>query len=293
VPFLLIAGPTASGKSALALKLAHRTGAVIVNADSMQVYDGVRVLSARPSLDDERHAEHHLYGHVQPQTEYSTGAYLRDLATLLGWLRAEDRLAILVGGTGLYFKAIIQGLVQAPEVPAEIMSHLNHLAAKGEALHEHLMEKDPAMAARLHPSDLPRIQRALAVFESTGKSLLWWWQERQSEPLIAPGLWKGIALDPPRDLLAERIDQRFIAMIEHGALDEVRFLSGTGLPANRGIMKAHGMPHLVDHLEGRIDLATAIARGQGDTRRYAKRQRTFFQHQLKGFDRVSAFGDAL
>jgi tRNA dimethylallyltransferase len=293
VPVTLIAGPTASGKSALALVLARQTGAAIINADSMQVYDGLRILSARPTAQEEADIPHHMFGHVRAGTEYSTGAYLRDLSKVLAGLKVAQRSAIIVGGTGLYFKAMIEGLVETPEVPPEIMNHLNHLTDQGEPLHERLQRVDPVMAAKLDPSDTPRIQRALGIMEATGKSLSWWWQEGHSAPLLRPGSWRGIVLAPPREALVERIDRRFVAMMGQGALEEARAILSLGLPRNRGIMKAHGMPHLIDHLEGKIDLATAIERGQIDTRRYAKRQRTFFRHQLPGFMQETTFGELI
>jgi tRNA dimethylallyltransferase len=276
---ILIAGPTASGKSALALDIAERTGGVIVNADSMQVYADLAILSARPTTEEERQTPHRLYGFVPSREEFSVGAYLRAAAPVLAGLLESRTPAVIVGGTGLYFKALIEGLTETPEIPDPIRARVAALPD----LHAALEKRDAVMAQRLSPADAPRLQRALEVVEATGRSLSDWWREGQSKALLKPGAWRGLLLDPPRDALAARIEQRFAAMVAEGALDEVKRLAAMRLPPNRGVMKAHGMPHLIAHIDGLIDLPTAIIRGQNDTRRYAKRQRIFFRTQLKGF----------
>ncbi len=278
----LIAGPTASGKSALALRMAELLGAEIVNADSMQVYADLRILSARPTIEEEQRAPHRLYGFVTAGEEFSVGEYLRVMTPILEAAKESKQRLIIVGGTGLYFKALTQGLTQTPAIPADAKARV----AAMPDLHAALAMRDPAMAARLNPADLARLQRALEVFVATGRSLLDWWRDGTASALLQPGAWRGLLLSPPRDVLAQRINQRFLVMMEQGALDEAKSVRARGLPRNRGIMKAHGMPHLIDHLDGKIDRATAIERGQNDTRRYAKRQRNFFKGQLEGFDQV-------
>jgi tRNA dimethylallyltransferase len=270
---LLIAGPTASGKSALALAAAQASGGVVVNADSMQIYDGLQILTARPTPAEEARAEHRLYGVVDPRRAFSVGDYLRISAPVLAELRATGRPAIIVGGTGLYFRALTQGLVETPEIPPHVMHEVQALG-EGPALHAWLAGRDPERAAELQPADTPRLQRAAALFLTTGRSMKTWLADAPP-PVLAPGRWRGVFLSPERATLYGRIDSRFHAMIAAGALDEVRAVKALALPANRGIMKAHGMPHLVRHLDGELTLDDAIALGQRDTRNYAKRQATW------------------
>jgi tRNA dimethylallyltransferase len=280
---VLIAGPTASGKSALALEIAAILNAEIINADSMQVYKDLQVLSARPTAAEEAQRSHHLYGFVESGEEFSVGTYLRAIAPVLEDLAARRTPAIIVGGTGLYFKALIEGLTETPPIPASIKAEI----AAIDDLHAALAACDPAMAQRLNPADKPRLQRALEVFEATGRSLRDWWQEGEATALLKPGSWRGLVLAPDRNALAVRINTRFDAMIAEGAMEEARRIKLLGLPRNRGIMKAHGMPHLLDHLDGLLSLKDAIELGKNDTRRYAKRQGTFFRSQLSGFDTIS------
>jgi tRNA dimethylallyltransferase len=277
---LLIAGPTASGKSALALEAARQLDGEIINADSMQIYSDLRILSARPTADEEAIVPHHLYGFLDGATEFSVGAYLRKVEPILADCESREKLAILVGGTGLYFKALTQGLAETPPVPDEIRADV---AARSD-LHAALTTLDPAMAARLNPADEPRLQRALGVVLATGRSLLDWQRDGMKQPLLPTGSWRGVLLNPDRVLLRGRIHARFDVMMANGALEEASALSARGLPRNRGVMKAHGVPHLIDHLNGLISREEAIERGKADTRRYAKRQRNFFKGQLSGFE---------
>jgi tRNA dimethylallyltransferase len=267
---LLIAGPTASGKSALAIGAALAFGGVVVNADSMQVYDGVRILTARPTVEEEAQVEHRLYGCVDPRTAFSAGDYVRAVGPVLAELRAARRLAVVVGGTGLYFRALTQGLVATPDIPPHVMDEVEALGA-GPGLHAWLSARDPVRAAELNPADTPRLQRAAAIWLATGRSMADWRADEQP-PLLAPGRWRGVVLTPDRQTLYERIDRRFGSMMDEGALDEARRILSLGLPVNRGVMKAHGMPHLISHLEGRMTLDEAIERGRRDTRNYARRQ---------------------
>ncbi|MFT4097821.1 MAG: tRNA (adenosine(37)-N6)-dimethylallyltransferase MiaA [Rhodoblastus sp.] len=281
---ILIAGPTASGKSAVATALARRTGGVVVNADSMQVYADLRVLTARPTLEDEAAAEHQLYGRVDGAENYSVGRWLDDFSALMAALERAGRLAIVVGGTGLYFKAATQGLSDIPRTPEEVRARVR-ASAEGVApteLHARLSALDPATAARLRPTDPQRILRALEVLEATGRPLLSF-QEFRAAPILPAGAWRGFFLAPEREAVRAAIDGRFVQMIGRGALEEAAALAARNLDPALPIMRAHGAPALMAHLRGEMALADAIARGQADTRAYAKRQFTFARHQLPDF----------
>lgn len=283
---VLIAGPTASGKSALALALAERTGGVVVNADSMQVYGDLRVITARPTREEEARATHLLYGHVGGDMDYSVGRWQEDAASALAAIRAAGRLPIFVGGTGLYFRALTAGLAPIPPIPEEVRARIR-AAAEGESsavLHSRLATRDPLTALRLRPSDRQRILRALEVVEGTGHPLAEW-QSRDGTPLIPAERSLRLVLEVDREALRARIDRRFEGMLAAGALEEVRRLADRGLPAGRPILKAHGVPALMRHLSGEITLEAAAAEGQADTRRYAKRQLTWFRHQMADWQR--------
>lgn len=277
----LIAGPTASGKSAFALELADRQKAHIVNADSMQVYDVLRVLTARPDAADLGRAPHHLYGHVRPSVAYSTGQWARDAGALLEGL-PPDTPVIFVGGTGLYFRALTEGLSPMPEVPDELRERFRHRLAElgAPALHAELAERDPDGAARLEPGDGQRIVRSLEVLEASGKPLRHW-QAYHSEPLLPAGSVPArFILLPDRAMLNARIEARFDAMIEQGALEEVHQLRQLGLAAELPAMKAIGVRELGAVLDGTMTEAEAIARAKTATRQYAKRQMTWFRNQF-------------
>lgn len=284
VQALLIAGPTASGKSALAIACARALGGVVVNADSMQVYADLRVLTARPSPDEEAAAPHRLFGHVDAAVNYSVGKWLADAQAVLDEARAQGRLAILAGGTGMYFKALTQGLSDIPAVPEEVRAQVRAQAQglSPPQLHARLAACDPMTAARLRPSDPQRILRALEIFAATGRPLAAFQGARQA-PILPRGAWAGLFLDAPRDWLYARIDARFRAMVDQGAVEEARALMARGLDPALPAMRAHGVPGLIDWLAGRASLEEAIARGQADTRHYAKRQATFARHQLPDF----------
>lgn len=282
---ILIAGPTASGKSAAAVKLAQALNGVVINADSMQVYNDLHVLSARPTKEEEEGIPHLLFGHVDGSVNYSVGHYLKDVAATLADVWKEGRLPIIAGGTGLYFKALTEGLSHVPPVPEEVRNHVRALAAEltPEALHSHLAARDLQGAARLNPADGLRVQRALEVFEATGRTLGSFHDERAPGPLSGETI-SRVFLDADRDALRCRIDARFEKMMEEGALDEVASLHRRGLDPMLPVMRAHGVPGLIDHLEGHCTLVEAITRGQADTRRYAKRQFTWFRHQMAGWE---------
>jgi len=281
---VLIAGPTASGKSALALSFAQKTGGMIVNADSMQVYRDLRVLTARPTREEERMVPHRLYGHVDAAVNFSAGAFLTDAEKALAEAREQRILPIFVGGTGLYFKALTRGLSAVPPIPPEIRENVRaRLARDGvEALHAELARRDSVSAQRLTPRDRTRIARALEVIEATGRSLSDWHREGLP-PLLAPNTFRAVFLAAERDSLYARIDTRFEAMLNSSALEEVERLAARKLDPLLPAMKAHGMPPLLAHLGGQITLDEAASIAKADTRHYAKRQFTWFRHQLPEF----------
>jgi tRNA dimethylallyltransferase len=276
---VLIAGPTASGKSALALALAREIGGTIINADSMQVYRDLRVITARPTPEEEGSLPHRLYGHVDAAENYSVGRWLADLGPVVDAVRAAGRVPVLTGGTGLYFKALTQGLSNVPPIPAEIRAAVRaRMERDGPvALHAELAARDPA--TQLKPADRTRIARALEVLEATGRALGDWHREGLPPLLAASGAVK-IFLAPERAELRRRIDARFDAMLAAGALDEVRALAVRKLDPMLPAMKAHGVPWLIGHLNGEITLAEASEGAKADTRRYTKRQFTWARHQL-------------
>jgi len=284
---VLIAGPTASGKSALALALAQATGGVIINADSMQVYRDLRIITARPTADEEALAPHRLYGHVDAAINFSAGSWVADAAMVLEELRGQNRLPIFAGGSGLYFKALTRGLSAVPPIPPELRERVRaRLERDGvEALHAELARRDPASAERLKPRDRTRIARALEVIEATGRSLTDWHRDGLP-PLLPPGRFSALFLSPDRDALYARIDARFDAMLAAGALQEVERLAARRLDPLLPAMKAHGVPGLLRHLKGEISRDEAAAIGRADTRHYAKRQFTWFRHQLPEFQWV-------
>jgi tRNA dimethylallyltransferase len=285
---ILIAGPTASGKSALALALAEKLGGTVVNADSMQVYRDLRVITARPSPAEEARVPHRLYGHLDAAENYSVGRWCRDVGETLAEIAAQGGIPILVGGTGLYFKALTSGLAAVPPITADIRGHVRgRLQSEGVAvLYAELTERDPLTARRLMPNDRSRISRALEVVLATGRSLTDW--HRQGVPvLVDPARAIKVFLTCERKQLVARIETRFAAMLKSGALDEVRALAARALDPLLPAMKAHGVPWLIRHLNGEISLDTAAAGAIMDTRRYAKRQLTWFRNQMKDWPWVA------
>ena len=282
---VLIAGPTASGKSALALAVADALGGAVVNADSMQVYAGLRVLTARPGDGDLERAPHLLYGHVPPGERYSVGRYLADAAATIETCAKEGLVPIFAGGTGLYFKALLEGLSPIPQVPDAVRAQWDaRLAADGVAtLRDILAKVDPELAGRHRALDAQRLVRALGVHEATGRPLSAW-QREPGVPLLDAARTRRVFLDPDRESLYRRIDARFEAMMAQGALDEVRALVAQASDPSLPAMRAHGVPHLAAHLKGELSLAEAIACAQADTRHYAKRQKTWFRHQMADWE---------
>ena len=281
---LLIAGPTASGKSAVALRLAERFGGTIVNADSMQVYSDLSVLTARPSAAEAQRAPHLLFGEVDGAENFSVGRWLARAREILA--AAHDRAGplIFVGGTGLYFRALTEGLSDIPRVPEDVRAAVR-AEAEGQttpSLHAALAARDSATAARLRPSDRQRVLRALEVVAATGRPLVEFHGAREASALPA-GAWAGLFLAPEREALNARIESRFDEMLRDGALDEVAALAARKLDPALPAMRAHGVPHLIAHLEGRLSLDEARALAVRDTRRYAKRQFTWARHQMPAF----------
>ena len=274
---LIVAGPTASGKSALALAIAERVGGTIINTDSMQVYRELRVLTARPTPDEEARVPHRLYG-VRPAAEAGSVAWWRDAAlSAMDEARAAGRLPILTGGSGMYFAALTDGLADIPDPGPDARAEARRLLAEQgpAALHASLSHVDPATAARLKPEDSQRIARAWEVWRGTGMGLAAW-QNRRSAP--APWRFSAIRLDPPREALRAAIATRFAAMVRDGALEEVRALLALGLDPSLPAMRAHGVPELSLYLAGALTLEEAGRRTELVTGQYTKRQATWFRH---------------
>ena len=253
---------------------------MVINADSMQVYRDLRIITARPTPEEEAEAPHRLYGHVDAAVNFSVGRYVADAIRMQQDIQGL-KLPIFVGGTGLYFKALTEGLSDMPPVPDEVREQVRRESEGLETpeLHRLLSERDPETARTLRPSDRLRVQRALEIFAATGQPLVSFHGARQPGPFADVPVIK-LFLAPERDELRRRIDARFLTMMDKGALDEVRALGERNLDPMLPAMRAHGVPGLLAHLRGEIPLDEAIARGQGDTRRYAKRQFTWFRHQL-------------
>jgi tRNA dimethylallyltransferase len=284
---ILIAGPTASGKSALALELAEKLSGVIINADSMQIYRDLQIITARPSPEEESRVRHRLYGHVDAGENYSVGRWFAEATQALTETREQGRPALLVGGTGLYFSTLTRGIAAVPPIPEELRREVRaRLIAEGTAaLHAELAARDAATAARLNPGDRARITRALEVMLATGRSLTAW-HDDNTRPSVDIQRAAKVFLMPERDALRSQIDARFDAMMAAGALAEVRALAARHLDPNLPAMKAHGVPWLIRHLNGEITLDEGVAQAKRDTQRYTKRQATWFRNQLPQFEWV-------
>lgn len=272
-PVIMIAGPTASGKSALAVRLAKELGGEVINADSMQVYSDLRIISARPADDEMKTVPHHLFGHVDGGTRYSVGAWIRQAVPIIIDCLARGIYPILVGGTGMYFKALTDGLADIPDVPDYIMAGLKErLSGEGiKNLQAEAQHCDPIATARLQGDDPQRLLRILSVYQHTGKPLSLW-QQDTTRPIIPKPDWRGVMLSPPRDELYARIDKRFEKMVEMGGLNEVQDLLSRDLAPDLPVMKAIGVSQLLSAKgEAWISLC------QRDSRRFAKRQMTYFR----------------
>jgi len=301
-PLLLLGGTTASGKSALALALAERLRGVVVNADSQQLFADLPILTARPKAEEEARVPHRLYGLFGPREQPSVGRWLGLVLPVLAELAREERPAILVGGTGLYLHALLHGLSPVPEVPPEVRARLlaeTRDVPTGE-LHARLRRVDPATAAKLRPSDRQRILRALEVLEATGRPLVFW-QAEPRRPPVRPRLFLGVALLPPSELTGPRIARRLEAQLACGALEEVAALAHrepelreaarAGRTDHFPILKVHGCRELLAVLDGRLAPSEAEAEIARQVRAYAKRQRTWFRHQLAELEALPVTGD--
>ncbi len=285
---ILICGPTASGKSRLALRLAERLGGVIINADSMQVYRDLRILTARPTAEEEARVAHDLYGFCSGQEAYSAGRYGGDAAQAIARARAQGRIPILVGGTGLYFKVLLEGLSPVPAIAPEVRAHWRGRAALSTPQHLHALlgARDPESAARIRPSDPQRIVRALEVLEGTGRSLASW-QRVRGRPIVATDATLRLLVVPDPLLHAAAIGRRFEAMVAAGALSEVAALIGQRLSGELPVMRALGVAPLAAHLVGQLGLEAAMAAATAATRRYAKRQRTWFKRNMIAWKKIN------
>ena len=289
---VLIAGPTAAGKSRLALALAEALepcgGATIINSDSMQVYRDLRILTARPSPDDEARAPHRLYGMFPSDRRCSAGRWRALAGEAISRARSDGRAPLVVGGTGLYFQALVEGLAPVPDVPAAVRERGERLLDElgNVAFHEELSRRDPLMAARVPPSDRQRMARAWEVIEATGISLAEW--RRRHADARPPGRFARIVVSAPRETLYARCDDRFEKMVADGAVDEARSLLARAVSPSHPVMKAVGVRELARHLRGETTLDEAVAAGQRATRRYAKRQMTWFRNRMAGWRRFEA-----
>lgn len=283
---ILIAGATASGKSALALALAEKLNGCIINADSMQVYDTLNVLTARPPKPDLRRAPHLLYGHVPVAAPYSVGQWQSEALAAINVAQEKGQRPILVGGTGLYFKSLTEGLADIPDIPDNLRDSLRaRLDSDGlAALYAELQRVDSALAERLPPTDKQRILRGLEVFEATGEPLSQWQKQVQKPPLTD---YCGILLMPDRDWLYKRCNQRYEAMLAAGAQQEVEELWALNLPPDANGLKALGVSQIMAYLLGEIDAEAATEQAQQATRRYAKRQMTWFRNQMSDWKTFS------
>ena len=278
---ILIAGPTASGKSGLALNLARRFDGEVVNADSMQVYDGLRLLTARPSEVEMEGIPHHLYGHVPPDEAYSTGRWLTDAERVIKDIQSRGKVPVVVGGTGLYFRALTGGLSDIPPVPDGIRQYWrDRLDADGvEAIHGELAKRDPATAQKLDIGDRQRVLRAVEVIDAHGRSIADF-QTPPDKVVLESEKAMKLVLMPERAKLYERINSRFEMMMEGGALEEVKLLLSLDLAPSAPVMKAIGVRELADFLAGQSGMETAVSLAQTASRQYAKRQMTWMRNQL-------------
>jgi len=286
-PAILIHGPTASGKSALAIEVARRLGGEVINADSMQVYADLQVISARPTEEEMAGVPHHLFGYVDAGTRYSTGEWLEAARAAIKKLERQNKRAIFVGGTGLYLLALTQGLSDIPPVPDEIRAEVKAVSDTegADGLRARLMPHDPELAERLGTGDRQRLARAYEVWLATGRPLSDFQTERQP-PVLEEGSWIGFALTPPRAALYRKIDRRFEGMLMQGAMAEARALVARGLDPELPTMKALGIPWLMAFARGEMSPEEAAENAKRDTRRYAKRQFTWIGRQFPFWTRI-------
>lgn len=279
---IILGGPTASGKSALALDLAKKIDTVIINADSQQVYREIPIITAQPSLYEQTQVPHKLYGIISVQELFSVALWLELVAKQINDVLAQGKTPLLVGGTGMYIKSLVEGIAEVPEISFDIRQQVRQMCDEHgpEAIHAILMEKDPQIATKLKPGDRQRVLRAYEVLLETGKSLLYW-QQQKTTPIFPTEMFKTFFLLPDRAEVYKKCDLRLIQMLENGLLDEVRALDKMQVPAIFPAMRAHGLREFIAHLHGEISLSDATAAAQQATRNYVKRQFTWFRHQMQ------------
>lgn len=286
-PVILLAGPTASGKTALAVRLARALDGEIINADSMQIYADLDILSARPNTAEQGGVPHHLFGVMDGAERASVGWWAKVTIERIAEIRARGHRPIIVGGTGLYFNALVKGLAAMPEITPRTRQSVEAIAAQGlDALREQAMACDPVATARIKPADQQRLMRVVEIGFETGLPITTF--QSDTIPLLEESDWTGIVIELDRQSLYQRIEQRFDAMMTNGALEEVEVLSLRQLNRNLPAMKALGVPPLLEVIAGNAELATAIAQSKQETRRYAKRQMTWFRNQLADWQRVTS-----
>lgn len=284
LPVILLAGPTASGKTALAVRLARAVDGEIINADSMQIYADLDILSARPGMEEQGGIPHHLFGTVDAAERASTGWWAAAALEQIAAIRSRGRRPVIVGGTGLYFNALVKGLAAMPEISDRTRQSADDIEAQGaEALREQAMAFDPEAGKRIKPADLQRLRRVVEIGLETGQPISAF--QAKTTPLLPQSEWTGLVIEPDRKWLYQRIEARFDQMMKDGALDEVRALADRKLDRTLPAMKALGVPPLMSLLSGEMDKDAAIAQAKQDTRRYAKRQMTWLRNQMPGWSR--------
>jgi len=278
-PVICIAGPTASGKSAYALRVAQFLDGEIINADALQVYSDLQILSARPTPDEIGHIPHHLFGHVKGHVRYSTGAWLREAEPLILDILARNKTPVLTGGTGLYFRALLRGIADIPSIPAQVSKQTSdQLASDGiAALRETAQYLDPAATARVLGDDPQRLQRIVNVAKATGQILSRW--QAETHPVIPSRFARFCVLTPPREMLYARINARYDDMLRSGGLEEAKTVFAKSYDESLPIMKAIGLRQLKRHFMGLESLDEAIEDAKRESRRFAKRQMTWFRNQ--------------
>lgn len=282
-------GPTGTGKSGFALEIAKARPAVIINADAMQMVRDLRIITARPTEEEEQQAEHALYGMLDATEPTSVARWIEMVRSVIMQAWRAQKLPLLVGGTGMYVKALAEGLSKVPPVPAEIREQVRSLST--EEAYAKLQQKDAAMAARLKPGDTQRVMRALEVMEATGISLARW-QEQSGAPSFPQAQFRYFHMELPRAEIYRRIDQRFEVMMAQGALEEVRTLMQRDLPPGLPILRAHGVPELTAYMREEMSLEEAVAKAQQHTRNYAKRQLTWLRQQVKNSVEIQVNNDS-
>jgi tRNA dimethylallyltransferase len=285
---LLIAGPTAAGKTALAIEAARRLDGEIINADSMQIYEGLPIITACPDEDERAAAPHHLFGTVDPGLRWSVGEWSQSALARFDDIVSRGKTPILVGGTGLYFNALTIGLAPVPEISPGTRAKAARLLEEGglDAVRAEAERQDPVSAAKVKPADRQRLLRLVEVGWETGRALSSY--HADTTPLLGERAWRGIVIEPNRQALYDRIDLRFDLMLDQGALEEVAAFKDRGLAPDLPAMKALGVPQLIAHLAGELELTAAIEIAKRESRRYAKRQMTWFRNQQASWDRVTA-----